>query len=70
MVHHVVSFIIRYSFSDGQSLASTGDLRFRTEAELRSSLAAAGLRIEQIYGGWNREPIGANDGEFLVIARA
>ncbi len=66
----VVSFTIRYSFSDGQALASTGDLRFRTEAELRSSLAAAGFAIEQIYGGWNREPIGASDGEFLVIARA
>jgi ubiquinone/menaquinone biosynthesis C-methylase UbiE len=67
---HVVSFTIRYTFSDGQTLASTGDLRFRTEAELRSSLEEAGLRIEQIYGGWNREPIGASDGEFLVIARA
>jgi ubiquinone/menaquinone biosynthesis C-methylase UbiE len=67
---HVVSFTIRYSFSDGQTLASTGDLRFRTESELRSSLAAAGFAIEQIYGGWSREPIGASDGEFLVIARA
>jgi ubiquinone/menaquinone biosynthesis C-methylase UbiE len=67
---NVVSFTIRYSFSDGQSLASTGDLRFRTETELRSSLAAAGFTIEEIYGGWNREPIGASDGEFLVIARA
>jgi ubiquinone/menaquinone biosynthesis C-methylase UbiE len=67
---NVVSFTIRYAFSDGQSLASTGDLRFRTEAELRSSLADVGFSIEQIYGGWNREPVGASDGEFLVIARA
>ena len=67
---HVVSFTIRYSFSDGQTLASTGDLRFRTESELRSSLASAGFTIEEIYGGWNREPIGAGDGEFLVIARS
>ena len=66
---HVVSFTIRYSFSDGQTLASTGDLRFRTESELRSSLASAGFTIEEIYGGWNREPIGAGDGEFLVVAR-
>lgn len=67
---NVVSFTIRYAFSDGQALASTGDLRFRTEAELRSSLAEAGFAIEEIYGGWNREPIGAADGELLVIARA
>ena len=66
---HVVSFTIRYSFSDGQTLASTGDLRFRTESELRSSLASAGFTIEEIYGGWNREPIHAGDGEFLVVAR-
>ncbi len=26
------------------------------------------LDVEQIYGGSNREPIGAEDGEFLVIA--
>jgi ubiquinone/menaquinone biosynthesis C-methylase UbiE len=67
---NVVSFTIRYAFSDGQVLASTGDLRFRTEAELRSSLTATGFTVEQIYGGWNREPIGAGDGEFLVIAQA
>jgi len=66
----VVSFTIRYAFSDGTALASTGDLRFRTEAELRASLAAAGLHVEEIYGGWNREPAGVGDGEFLVIARA
>jgi ubiquinone/menaquinone biosynthesis C-methylase UbiE len=65
----VVSFAIRYAFSDGANLLSTAELRFRTEDELRSSLAAAGFAIEHIYGGWNREPIGAPDGEFLVIAR-
>jgi ubiquinone/menaquinone biosynthesis C-methylase UbiE len=66
----VVSFAIRYAFADGENLLSTADLRFRTEDELRSSLAAAGFTIEHIYGGWNREPIGAPDGEFLVVARS
>jgi SAM-dependent methyltransferase len=66
----VVSFTIDYAFSDETRLLSTGDLRFRTEDELRSSLRAAGYAVEQIYGGWNREPVGADDGEFLVIARA
>ncbi len=65
----VVSFTISYAFSDGEHLRSTGDLRFRTEEEVRSSLAGAGFAVEHIYGGWNREPIGAPDGEFLVIAR-
>src|ERR1022692_3209537 len=65
----VVDFSISYAFSDGEELVSTASLRFRTEEELRSSLRAAGFTIEQIYGGWNRAPVGAPDGEFLVIAR-
>jgi SAM-dependent methyltransferase len=70
VAHGIVSFTIYYAFSDGTLLLSSGDLRFRTEGELRSSLRAAGYAVEQIYGGWNREPVGADDGEFLVIARA
>jgi len=66
----VVSFTIYYAFADGMHLLSSGDLRFRSEDELRSSLLAAGYAVEQIYGGWNREPAGADDGELLVIARA
>jgi hypothetical protein len=38
--------------------------------ELRSALRQAGFTVEQIYGGWNREPVGAADGELLVVARA
>ncbi len=55
----VVSFTIYYAFADGMHLLSAGDLRFRSEDELRSSLLAAGYAVEQIYGGWNREPAGA-----------
>ncbi|WP_405908194.1 class I SAM-dependent methyltransferase [Streptomyces sp. NBC_00828] len=65
-----VSFTHHYTFPDGQELLSTATLRFRAEADIRSSLHNAGFRIEHIYGGWNREPAGAGDGELLVIARA
>ncbi|MCU1401147.1 MAG: methyltransferase type 11 [Acidimicrobiales bacterium] len=65
----IVSFTIRYSFDDGDRLQSTATLRFRSESVLRSSLAAAGFVIEVIYGGWRRQPIGAGDGELLVVAR-
>jgi ubiquinone/menaquinone biosynthesis C-methylase UbiE len=67
---NVVGSSARYAFSDGTELVSTQDLRFRTEAELRSSLGAAGFTIDQIYGGWDRAPVGSPDGEFLIIARA
>ena len=65
-----VSFAHHYTFPDGDELLSEATLRFRTEEEVRSSLHDAGFCIEQIYGGWQREPIGAGDGELLVIARS
>jgi ubiquinone/menaquinone biosynthesis C-methylase UbiE len=65
-----VSFVIHYAFPDGEELLSSATLRFRTEEELRGSLGAAGFSVQRIYGGWKREPVGAGDGEFLVIARS
>ncbi|MCU1366500.1 MAG: methyltransferase type 11 [Ilumatobacteraceae bacterium] len=65
----IVSFTIHYAFDDGDQLQSTATLRFRSEAVVRSSLADAGFMVEAIYGGWQREPIGAGDGELLVVAR-
>lgn len=65
-----VTFDIRYAFGDGTELLSTATLRFRTEEEVRSSLRTVGFAVERIYGGWHREPVGADDGELLVIARA
>ncbi|MFJ9448270.1 class I SAM-dependent methyltransferase [Kitasatospora sp. NPDC101235] len=64
-----VSFTHHYTFPDGERLLSTATLRFRTEGLIRSSLQEAGFTVESIHGGWNREPVGAGDGEFLVIAR-
>lgn len=61
---------IHYAFPNGGELMSTATLRFRSEEEVRSSLEVAGFTIGQIYGGWNREPVGVGDGEFLVISRA
>ena len=65
----VVSATRHYTMPDGSVAGSEVTLRFRTESELRDSLSAAGFEVEAIHGGWNREPIGAPDGEFLVIAR-
>ena len=64
-----VSFTHTYEFPDGDELHSTATLRFRTEGELRGSLAAAGFSVDTIFGGWAHEPVGAGDGEFLVVAR-
>jgi len=63
-----VSFTMHYRFPDGKQLQSTAALRFRTEDEVRASLQGEGFSIEQVYGGWNRQPVGSGDGEFLVVA--
>lgn len=66
----LVSFVHHYVFPDAE-LLSSGTLRFRTEEELRASLAAAGFTVERIHGGWGQEPVGTSaDGEFVVLARA
>jgi len=63
-----VSFTMHYRFSDREQLQSTATLRFRTDDEVRISLDGEGFSIEQMYGGWNRLPVGSGDGEFLVVA--
>ncbi|MFF3691086.1 class I SAM-dependent methyltransferase [Streptomyces sp. NPDC002187] len=68
VIDGAVSFTHHYTFPDRRELQSTATLRFRTEKEVRAALHAAGLQVEHIYGGWNREPIGDGDGELLVIA--
>lgn len=65
-----VGFTHHYAFSGGAALVSSSTLRFRTEEELRASLERAGFRVERVYGGWDRQPAGEGDGEFVVVARA
>jgi hypothetical protein len=38
-----------------------------TLRDLRRSLVPGG--VEDIFGGWSREPVGSGDGEPLVLAR-
>jgi ubiquinone/menaquinone biosynthesis C-methylase UbiE len=64
-----VSFTSINELPGGETLAVDSTLRFRTEAELRESLEAAGFTIEAVCGGWSREPVGAGDGELIVLAR-
>ncbi len=64
-----VDFTLHYRFPDGRELLSSSTLRFRSEAEIRSSLHEHGFIVENIFGGWKREPVGSGDGEFIVVAR-
>jgi SAM-dependent methyltransferase len=64
-----VSFSSANELPDGDVLEVESTLRFRTESELRGSVESAGFAVEAVYGGWSREPVGAGDGELVVVAR-
>lgn len=64
-----VCFEMHYAFPGGEELVSAAAMRFRGEAEVRAAVAAAGLEVADVFGGWDREPVGSPDGELLVVAR-
>jgi hypothetical protein len=46
-------------------------LSFRSEQLVRATLEDAGFRIDHVFGGWRREPVGSGAaGEIIVVARA
>ena len=53
----------------GTHLAYPETLRFRTRAELESSLADAGFDVVEIAGDWDGSPAGTDSPEHIVLAR-
>ena len=53
----------------GEVLAAPSELRFRSQAELTASLAAAGFAVEHAYGGWDRGPATPFSRVFVLVAR-
>lgn len=41
----------------GETLIVDSILRFRSQKEMSHSLKAAGFRVQNIYGGWRKEPL-------------
>ena len=64
----VVSYANHYAFASGERLVSQNRLRFRTEEELRRSLAAASFAVERVYGDWHRHPAGPESPELIIVA--
>jgi ubiquinone/menaquinone biosynthesis C-methylase UbiE len=50
-------------------LVSRSVLRFLDAAAVSSFLSAAGLAIEEQFGGWDRQPLRATSPEIITIAR-
>jgi SAM-dependent methyltransferase len=66
----IVAYRNHYRFVDrAEEVVSPGRLRFRTRAELTSTLTAAGFAIDAIYGDWDRKPASAQSPELIVRAR-
>jgi SAM-dependent methyltransferase len=53
----------------GEVLVVASELRFRTLAEFTASFAAAGFTIEQVYGGWQHEPLATTSRVMVFVAR-
>jgi SAM-dependent methyltransferase len=64
-----VSYSHHYEFPGGDRRRSDSSLRFWSEDRLRRSVEDAGFAIERVHGGWKGEPVGAGDGELIVVAR-
>ena len=65
----VVRYANHYVFeTSGEEVVAPSALRFRSEAELRASLGAAGFEVATVYGWWDRRPAGTNEPEFVVVA--
>lgn len=66
----VVSCKNDYFFAaTGELVVSHAKLRFRTQAELTASLAAAGFAVEHVYGDWGHRPVRAGSPELIFVAR-
>jgi SAM-dependent methyltransferase len=52
-----------------KELTSAVKLRFRSEANLRQSIVAAGFEVRRLYGDWERGPVTATSPELILVAR-
>ncbi len=66
----IVRFDAFTLFEDtGETIVAPGALRFRTEPELRASLATAGFAEPDVMGAWDGREVGSASPELIVVAR-
>ncbi|PQZ86417.1 SAM-dependent methyltransferase [Arthrobacter sp. MYb227] len=66
--HGLVNITEHRLLADGNREFEDAVLAFRSEATLRKNLDAAGLIVDEVYGGWAGQPVGAGHGELIVTA--
>lgn len=55
--------------STGEVVVVTDELRFRSHEELRTTLAAAGFTVEQVYGDWKKGLLLSTSRVMIFVAR-
>lgn len=64
-----VRFAIHYRLvPTGEEMLSTGELRFRTQAELERSLTVSGFVVQEVFGDWDRRPVSPESPELIFVA--
>lgn len=70
VAHDRVSMLGHNVFTEtGEDLVVGSELRFRSQAELTASLAAAGFGVEHIYGDWLGGPLTPTSRIMVFVAR-
>lgn len=65
----IVSYTNHYRYvATGEELVAPGRLRFRSYAEIDSSLADAGFTVDRTFGDWDRRPFDPTSRELIVVA--
>ncbi|ASN38406.1 SAM-dependent methyltransferase [Arthrobacter sp. 7749] len=57
-------------FADSSREMQDALLAFRSEDQLHADLTAAGLQVDEVFGGWSHEPVGNGAGELIFLAHA
>jgi SAM-dependent methyltransferase len=65
---HVTHFELRYRFDNGRQLVSHNSLSFRSLDQLTEMLGVAGLRVETVWGDWDRSALADESGEMIFLA--
>lgn len=64
----IVNFCAHEIGPDGIERVECGPLRFRSQDQLTTMLQEAGLVVDQVFGGFNGEPVGQGIGTLAFIA--
>lgn len=65
----LVTFDGHTVLDDGVDRVSSSTLRFRSRDEVERSLDSAGFDVVDVYGDWDRSPVGPQTSELIVVAR-